>query len=370
MVISVPVEALWTYGDFLHFFQMTRLGSPFLDFWVEFPPLFPYLSNMIALVASGNRHIYAYLLIAILTLAQAGSLYILGKLAFHFRTISVGYQVTLLYMGLLIAVPYGWWYFDAIAVFFMLSGISAMFGEKPIRAGILTGLGALTKWFPLIILVDEVRKRRWKSALWMSAAGLGLVGIVWLVLYSVSPDFTYASLTSQLSKGSWETIWALLDGNLGTGNFGPEIERYDPRLAAIPRGNPPVISPWITLAVFVAAGVYSFIRIKGEGPRTSVAFIGLTYVLFFLWSPGWSPQWILYLIPFTLLALTWRRAVLFSVILILISIVEWPILLSRGRVDFLWIPVAIRSIVLILLAIAFGCQAKDANQEKPNRRTD
>ena len=45
-----------------------------------------------------------------------------------------------------------------------------------------------------------------------------------------------------------------------------------------------------------------------------------------------------------------RRAALFSISLALVALLEWPILLSRGRFDLLALPVLLRTLIMILLA--------------------
>jgi len=41
-------------------------------------------------------------------------------------------------------------------------------------------------------------------------------------------------------------------------------------------------------------------------------------------------------------------------------ILEWPVLLSRGRFDLLWLTVMIRTAILILLAVdAWRCARRD-----------
>ena len=100
---------------------------------------------------------------------------------------------------------------------------------------------------------------------------------------------------------------------------------------------------------------------------TGVAFIGATWSLFLLWSPGWSPQWILYLLPLVLLAIPFQRAVMISLCLVLISILEWPILLSRGLFDLMWIPVVLRTFIIILVFFEMAriaiCSSDDGPQE-------
>ena len=48
LLAALPPEAITTYGDYEHYANLARLSEeglfPFLDYWYEFPPLFPFLS--------------------------------------------------------------------------------------------------------------------------------------------------------------------------------------------------------------------------------------------------------------------------------------------------------------------------------------
>ena len=81
-----------------------------------------------------------------------------------------------------------------------------------------------------------------------------------------------------------------------------------------------------------------------------VAFVCLTLVLFLLWSKGWSPQRQMSLLPVVLLALPYRRALLFVMTLSAVNLAEWPVLLSRGLNQWLYLTVPLRTALLILPA--------------------
>jgi hypothetical protein len=168
-----------------------------------------------------------------------------------------------------------------------------------------------------------------------------------------SPDLSAASLRSQGSKGSWETIWALIDGNFNTGNFGPLVERADPAAASLPRGNPARFPSAFTLIPFALLGGVLFFRARLTTPFQAAAFVGMTWAIFFLWSPGWSPQWVLYLLPLVLLVLPWREGVLAAIALILVNLLEWPVLLSRGFHQGLWATIPTRTLLIGLAAVLF-----------------
>jgi hypothetical protein len=351
LVIALPIEAMRGYGDYVHFYRLAELGRPFLDYWVEFPPVFPFLINLLYYLSSGQEHVFDYLLLIVFSLAQAGNLVIFGKIATRLMAESVANRLTWFYLVLLSSLSYGWWYFDSLAVFAMLLALYWLMSEKDYRAGLAIAVGMLTKWFPALVLAIAWRFRPIRRAIASSAIALGITLAVFLVLYLLAPEMTLASLASQPAKGSWETVWALLDGNFSTGNLGPEWQRVDPASVAKASGNPPLIPPLLTLAFFATLGLWLFSRVRKKDDRTVIAFLGLTWCIVLLWSPGWSPQWVLFLLPLILLALPLRSGIAFSLNLILVSLLEWPILLSRGRFDLLWIPVLLRTLLLIFLAI-------------------
>ncbi len=353
LLIGLPLEGLRGYGDLLHFFRLAELGVPFFDLWVEFPPLFPFLSRSIYQVAGGQQHVYDYLLVAILTLAQAGSLVLVLRLAGRIHPAEGAMRRSVVYLLVLMALPYGWWYFDPLAVFAMLLGVWLALEGRPVKAGLAIGIGALTKLFPLLVLPALWRVWPGRKAGVLTAAALGITGLVYGALFLASPEMTAASVLSQGSKGSWETVWALVDGNLGTGNFGPEEERFEPATAVQARGRPARIPPWITFAIFGGLGLAALFRFSDREAAGVLAFIGLTWALFLLWSPGWSPQWVLYLLPLVLLVLPEREAWLLVPVLILVNLLEWPLLLSRGFFGLLWVTVSLRTFLLLLLAGLF-----------------
>jgi hypothetical protein len=62
---------------------------------------------------------------------------------------------------------------------------------------------------------------------------------------------------------------------------------------------------------------------------------------------------VLYLIPLFLLALDWRNARLLTVTLVLVNLLEWPVLLSRGWFQLLPVTVIVRTLLLLLASTLF-----------------
>jgi len=353
LLSTQPAEGLRGFGDFIHYFQLNTLGIPFIDFWSEYPPLFPFLSWLIFRVTAGQQHTYEYILLMFLSLAQAGSIWIFIRLVTDFQTTEVAWRRIWVYVLILSTLPYGWWYFDSIVVFKMLLGLSWLLGRKVVRSGFGLALGILAKLFPAMLFPLVLRRLPRRQAVIVITLTLGIVLFVYAGFYLNSPGITMASLRSQASKGTWGTLWALIDGNLRTGNFGPEIERLNPESAARPMGNPPKMPAWATLIVFAAIGIWIWFRTDLSNSIKATAFLGVTWCLFLFWTPGYSPQWVLYLIPLILLVLPDEKAFTMAFALIFINILEWPILLSRGYNWGLWFTIPIRMLLVGLLFVEF-----------------
>jgi hypothetical protein len=353
MVISIPLEGLKSYGDFWNFFQLAATGRPFIDFWVEFPPLFPVLSRGVYLMVGGREHSYIYVLIVIFSIIQAANIYIFQKIASTINPDHYLINKTLVYAFFLIGLFYGWAYFDSLAVFCLLLGLYFVAIKNSWAAGLVIGIGGIIKWFPLLVLPAAWKWLGAKKAIIVMALALVVIGLAWGLLFGFSPEFTQASMISQGAKGSWETVWAVIDGNLTTGNFNPEINRTIASSASRSTGNQAVIPTWLSLLVMGGLGFLVFWKSSIDSALKVVGFCGFTLVMFFLWSPGYSPQWTLYLLPLVLLCFENNRSRLLALILVLVNLLEWPILLSRGWFQFLEEIVLLRTAIFILLALLF-----------------
>jgi hypothetical protein len=368
--LAMTLDGLHGYGDFLHFYQLASLpGWPYLNYWSEFPPVFPFLSSVLFRLAGAQEHVYDYLLIFVLLLADAGSMYLFIRISLRlYGKDNRSLVRSLAYFVFLISLAYSWWYFDPLAVFAMLLGIFLLLENKRLLSGLAFGLGLLLKFFPVLGLIVAWRTLSWKKALWITGLALGAGLLVYSGLWLASPRFTLASMQSQGSKGSWETVWALVDGNFITGLFGPEVERLDPSMAGVSRGNPPRVPIWITLIVFGGIGLWGFCKAGQDDERQQMALLGWCWTLFLLWSPGWSPQWVLYLLPLILLVLPERQAFLVALVLVLINIIEWPLLLSRGMFWTLYLTIPMRTLLLALMAFIFYREMTGKNVQLPESR--
>lgn len=368
ILIALPFDGLLGYGDLRYFFDLASLGKPYLELWVEYPPVFPLLSRGLYLLSGGQRHIYVYLLVTILAISQALTIYYFQRLAQQFYLPSEAYQRTLRYLILTVGFAYGWWYFDPLANLALVAGVYWLYQRKHISAVAAAAAGTLTKLFPALLLVLVWRYQRWRERVWMTALWAAIVVGVFGYLFWRSPEYMRASLALQSSRSSWETVWALVDGNLSTGNFGLLAEHRLPEYATQLDQNPSKIPSGITLIVFGLVGFYLFLKAETSNPRSQVALLGFTWCIFFLWSPAWSPQWVLYLLPWVLLVLPSRQGWLFALSLILVNLMEWPVLLSRGIFQGLWLTIILRTILIALLAWSFWQVIRESDTRQSAER--
>ncbi len=373
LFLSLSFEGLRGYTDYWNYFGLAGRGWPYLAYWVEYPPVYPFLIALVYRLVGGGEQGFVYVMVFLASVAQAVGIGLFISLGYAVMGEAAVTRRTGWYVALLVGLFYGWGFIDSFVVAVLLLGLSWVIKSRSVNAaqdtpqpttprtgnlsatmaGIVIGIGGLLKWFPLLALAAVWRYVPRRQALYITGLALGLVLAVFAGLYLVSPDLTVASIRAQGIKVSWESIWALMDGNIKTGNFGTALDFTDPATAEISTANPARLPRWLTLLPFAAVGLWAFLRFRLTTPREMLAFVGLTLSLFMLWSPGWSPQWSLYFLPLILLVLPERTAVLMALVWIGINLLEWPLLLSRGWFQALWLLIPVRTFLLILLSVEF-----------------
>jgi hypothetical protein len=369
LFLSLSYEGLRGYTDYWDYFALARLGWPFFDYWVEYPPVFPFLFTLVYKVVGGREQAFVYVLALLLSAMQAVGVGLFIQLGQAFLTKEAVSRRVGWYAALLVGLFYGWGFFDALVVWALLAGLYGLVKRRNAEdltgqplggdhktvwaTGLVLGVGGLLKWFPLLVLPAVWRYKPPRQAIQITGIAVGLVVLVYGALFLSSPDLTLASFRVQGIKGSWETVWALVDGHIQTGNMGVELDRTDPTALMSLTANPGRLSPFLTLIPFAGLGLWLFGRVRLNSVKSVLAFSGLTFSIFMLWLPGWSPQWSLYFLPLILLVLPERRATLMAIVWIGINLLEWPLLLSRGWFQALWLLISLRTFLLVLLAIEF-----------------
>lgn len=344
-----------------YYYEMAAYSArgqfPYVHFWFEYPPVFPYLAIAIYqwtnLLGAGfeyfNRALaFAKLPFECLTLIN---LYRIARWAFYD---AAAVRVSWVY-ALLIIPAYYWWHSpDPILVALTLQSLYWFTQGKPYASAIALGLAVATKFTPVFLLATVWRfARDRRIAIISTLLTVGLVAGIFAPFLILSPTFTLASLQSLIAVSSWETIWALLDGNLGYGNVGAWADHFDAARAGVPIYNPVTVPLWLTLGLVGLLFIFVYTRKWNlSQPRHWLAFSGIMLMLFLLWSKGWSPQWATLVIPFFLLLYPDLRGMLLALVLSAVGLLDWPMTLNLDNPAIYALGVLLRTGIFAGVAIA------------------
>jgi hypothetical protein len=359
LMATLPAKNLTLYGDYIYYYRLAAYSDqgylPFIHYWSEYPPIFPFLSVLVYQLGhlfGGDYHVYVYLMGLVMLAFNTGNLILFLRLARRLRGDTTAEQLGWVYSVLFVPLIYTWWNFDAITVFTFLLTLDLLMIGREHWSAIAMGVGGMVKLLPFLIFPAVMRTRPWRRWLTYGLIVAIVVGLIAIPLLLIGGPVAVASFRSPTSWSSWQTVWALLDGNMRTGLLGPASDHFDLAKATTPVGNLPVVPEWLKLSLFGA--VYALIlwraRLRDQ-PRRMISFVCLTFVLFLLWSKGWSPQWQTLLFPLLLLVLPLRRSLLLILVLSFISLAEWPVMLSRGLNQWLYLTIPLRTGLFALLIL-------------------
>lgn len=360
-------------GDRIYYYLLASFADdelyPFRDWWSEFPPIW-HLTTTTVYVLLGEGATYdnwSIVLGAILLTSELGVLLIFRKLGAYLHGANTGMALAWVYSVLALPIIFLWWSFDSLVVLFALIGLWLLIQRADVRSAVIITLGALTKFVPLLIFGVLIRFMHPKRAGRYIVMVLGLFILAYIPLFSINAELSLISLTAQFDKPSYQTVWALLDGNYTTGSFG-SVESHltaegihdDPY-----DRNPALIPSWLRLLVAGGVGLFVFLRTRRFDALGMTAFFGITLLIFYLQSQGFSPQWLTIIIPLLLLVYPNRNGVYVALVLSLLAFIEYPLLFIRtgatGGVitpdSALFLPwvmvVLLRTGLMLMIAVAF-----------------
>ncbi len=326
-------RGITTGGDYQTYFNIASLsdslGAPFREWWSEFPPAWTFLSVFIYQATNATYASYAFLLGLVMGAFDAGNLVLVRNIATRLHGANTGMALAWIYAVLLAPLAFTFWTFEPLVAFWLLLGLWWLLRGQDMPSAVAAAVGALTKFTPALLLGAVWRFRETRHAARYTAILIGLFVLAYLPLLAQNAAMTLPSLTAQFNKASYQSAWALLDGNYRTGNFGPLDDRADPAKAAVTQGNPAVVPGWLRLIAAGAIGLLVFARTRRFDDRGLVAFVTITLLIFFLQSQGWSPQWLSQIVPLVLLCFPNRNGVLIVVILSAVTFTEYPFLFLR-----------------------------------------
>jgi hypothetical protein len=350
---------------------------PFLHYWLEWPPLVPWLavgayklSLLLPAWPDDPRLWFVLILGTVFVVFETGNLALLYRISSRLYGTSGASSVSSpvlrpvwLYALLFVPLYAMLGFFDSVALFFLLLALDCALRERLMRSAMAVGIGFMVKLTPIIFLPVAVR-HLWHLAE-SRAAGLR-DGALYVVTTAVTvlalaapfllirPVWLLTLARAVAGRSSWETVWAILGGYYGYGVVaGDRLNPAETAFAVHPNAL-----PWLAIAL-VFAVFYLAVwlpRADYRQPRRVVALTGLTVTLFLLYSKGYSPQFLVYLLPFIVLLFPNRRGVAYSLLLTTLNILEQPVyfVLAPDARQLLVMVVAARWLVLGVLLFEFA----------------
>lgn len=337
---------------------------PLVDFWVEYPPLAPWLLlavyRLSLLIPAWTEPGTWYLILLGTTFAlfEAGNLVLFYGIGRRLHGRAEALRRSWIYGALFIPVIVLLNTFDNVVLFFLLWIVLLALDRRPAGAGVAAALGFMTKLVPAAGLPAAwLHLPAWSQRARLVAAVVLVVLLIALPFLLAGPEHFLPAFTAMMDRGSWETVWALIDGYYSFGVAGGP-DRFDPADAGA--AQHPSALPSLPITI-VFGLLYLWLltrRARWQEPRVAVAFVALSQNLLLLYSRGYSPQFLVMVLPFVLLLLPAWRGVLYTLLLSAASLVEYPVYFVVLP-DEPWLlagAVLFRTLLFVVLSLEFAAQ--------------
>ncbi len=343
-----PGGLVLDFSDFYFyrvFAQMDRLGYvPYDNLWTTYPPLFPWLMINIWRISEilppweFDNLWFTLLLGGVFLLFEIGNLWLLYLMSLKIYPLPQATKPVWIYACLFTPVYTLTGWFENYPLFFFLLGLYLLLQNKPYSSAVVSGVGFMIKLIPLLLLLLGVKLLPVKRSYWplqiswlnidldLRRVGLylalfsGTIIFIGYPFYRLNPDLIFSPFYMTSLRPAWQTIWALLDGNYEYGIIPLDMRNLD--WSSVPAVESRLPWVWITLVFgFVYILIYTR-RLDWQSPKVALAFTGLTICFFLLYSKGYSPQWLVWLLVFIVLLLPNARGVIYAIILQSLNLIE------------------------------------------------
>lgn len=343
--------------------QRARLAlqglQPYLDYWVEYPPVFPWIASGLKLLSvplGGDEAAFQVLFSLMMVAFEAGILWLIHAIAVRVWDESRGLVTAAAYAALFYPIYIANRHFESIAVFFMLLGVYLVLRERRHTASLAIALGVLTKLFPAAALPALLAGQSWTARTrYLGLAAAAVIGAL-VPLAVIGREFFVASIQNMLMRPGWETLWALADGYVGFGWIHRYRQSPDTALEFNYTPDLPAAAWWGAAALVTALYALLALRRTPPKPPAVVWTTGLALVAFALYLRGWSPQFMVWLLPFAVLAFPGGRGFLVATGLSVLALLEYPayFVLWSEHEWMLWIVVVARTLAILTLGVVFA----------------
>ena len=362
-------------GDVSYYYTVVQPSDsglyPFFQFWMEYPPVFPMLAvgiyRVLAWLQLGSPTAFSVSMLVLLAGADVVAIVLVHRLAARVGGHRAAALAAIAYAACPIAIYFSLGMFDDVAVVCLLAGLLALMGRRAALAGVVMGIGILTKVFPGVLLLGAVVALDWRGRLRFVAASALTLVVCLAPFQLIRPDMLAATFNNIQTRAPWESVPALTEGIYSPGYVPPPTDRTTPPprpssgREALPRLV--IYLPEAALLLLVAASALFMVRsTTTPTPRDVAVIVTLGLSVLLLTNKGFSPQFLAWLAP--LLVIVWPNAtgvaylLAFSAHLMAYYAIVTPTMNAHalGQISddqvasAMWISVSIRSVLLAVVA--------------------
>ncbi|OBI45422.1 hypothetical protein A5706_31450 [Mycobacterium sp. E796] len=196
--------------------------------------------------------------------------------------------------------------FDALATAFAMGGLLAWARRKPVLAGVLIGLGAAAKLYPLLFLgpmlmlgIRTGRLRALARTAATAAATWLLVNLPVLVLFPRGWSEFFRLNTRR--GDDMDSLYNVVKSFTGWRGFDPGLGFWQP---------PTVLNAVVAVSFALCCAAIAYVALTAPRRPRLAQLVFLVVAAFLLTNKVWSPQFSLWLVPLAVLALPHRRILL------------------------------------------------------------
>jgi uncharacterized membrane protein len=196
--------------------------------------------------------------------------------------------------------------FDALATGFAMAGLLAWARRKPVLAGVLIGLGAGAKLYPLLflgpMLVLGIRTGRLGALARTAGAATLTWALVNLPVLVLFPRGWSEFFRLNARRGDdMDSVYTVVKSFTGWRGFDPKLGFWEP----------PMVLNAVVAVLFVACcAAITYIALTAPQRPRVAQLLFLVVAAFLSTNKVWSPQFSLWLVPLAVLALPHRRVLL------------------------------------------------------------
>jgi hypothetical protein len=387
-----PGGQIMDFSDFSDWYlgvgQLTRQGYvPYVNSWDPYPPL-------VNLLIIGLYHVsswlppwqfpnlwFSLLLGGTFSVFETGNLVLIYAMARRLTGRRGALRSAWFYSLLFVPVYTLTGWFESYPIFFFLLSTYLLMRGRPLWSALTSGIGFMIRLFPVILLPAGARVAslscqadpacggpppRWclriprlnltldlrRVALYLGIFAFPIVAIG-LPLYVVNPHLVAGPLVLSNAREPWETVWALLAGRYEYGVTITDVRNVLWQPASSSSSSP----FWMGLtAAFGLIYLFAYTRhIDWGNARHVAAFAGFTLTLFMLYSKGYSPQWLGWVLAFVAVLLPNLRGAFYALVTSVLNLVEANVffIVVPDEQWLLIVTVGLRTLILVLLSAEF-----------------